>query len=694
MGRVSLGPGPGARQLAIQTAVLRALAESSTVEEAGPVALAALGERLGWDFGALWVVDPLADVLRAVATWHADPSPPTIERTSRERLLRAGQEMPGQVWQQGRPISSVDATCERDFWRRQEALADELHAGSWFPVRSGERLLAVVEFLSHRIGRRDGELRDALDGLAEPLALFLERASLEEALRDGRDWFATALASIADGVVTADTCGRLTFLNPAAERLLGCSLARDRGRPTVELLRLCDEAGAPLEDPVAQVLRARAPLHTESGLLVGAQTGERRAVEDSATPIRSVSGDLLGVVLILHEITGRRLQEARWRCLADAGRILLSSLDYASTLPQVARRCVPILGDLCTIDVVSRTGALERLGAAARDAQLTFALQEAARRDTPATVGPQLDEDLAASSPLGTLGMRQAVVVPLRGPDGAVGVLTLASGDSSHPYDAADLATAEDLGCRIGCAIEHARSCQLAQDATRSREEFLSIASHQLRAPVTSLQLAIQNLGRLLRQQTAGGAPPEVTARVLETAERSSKRLAALIDNLLESTRIQAGRLPIQPMPTDLLLLARATVERLQVERQLAGCAVAVDGESSVIGRWDPLRLGEVITNLVGNAVRYGAGRPVSLTVRKADGTALLVVRDQGTGIPAELHDVIFEPFHRGVPGNHSGGLGLGLYVVKQLVEAHRGRVRVESEPGAGATFIVELPLG
>ncbi|MCW8140495.1 MAG: HAMP domain-containing histidine kinase, partial [Planctomycetota bacterium] len=158
--------------------------------------------------------------------------------------------------------------------------------------------------------------------------------------------------------------------------------------------------------------------------------------------------------------------------------------------------------------------------------------------------------------------------------------------------------------------------------------------------------------------------------------------------------RLADQRLHLEPEEVDLAALARDVAGRMEEEAARAGARVVVDAPAPVIGRWDPLRLEQVLANLLSNAVKYGAGRPVTVTVAERDGQAALAVRDEGLGISADDQRRIFERFERAVPAKQYGGLGLGLWITREIVRAHGGDVHVDSSPGAGATFTVALPTG
>jgi signal transduction histidine kinase len=237
-----------------------------------------------------------------------------------------------------------------------------------------------------------------------------------------------------------------------------------------------------------------------------------------------------------------------------------------------------------------------------------------------------------------------------------------------------------------------------SQEAVRLRDEFLSVAAHELRTPLTSLKLQHELVARTL--------PPEALGRVagrLAGAQRQVSRLSELVESLLDVSRIAQGRLTVEPEELDLAPLVGEAVGRLREVFQQAGCAVEVHAPGPVVGRWDPHRLDQVLVNLLTNAAKYGAGRPIHVALEAqagpeggaegpAEGEVRLTVRDQGIGIDEDARPRLFGKFERAVSERHYGGLGLGLFISRQIVEAHGGRITLESAPGQGATFTVHLP--
>jgi PAS domain S-box-containing protein len=226
-----------------------------------------------------------------------------------------------------------------------------------------------------------------------------------------------------------------------------------------------------------------------------------------------------------------------------------------------------------------------------------------------------------------------------------------------------------------------------AEDAVRLRDEFLSVASHELRTPLTSLQLAVQGLSRRL-----GSEAPQAVQDTVDLATRQLRRLAKLVGLLLDVSRIQAGRLELTRRSVDLSQVVKETLAQLAEDIRRSGSELVARSPGPVRGEWDPSRIEQVLINLVTNAIKFGERKPIIVTTEAIDGVARLTVTDHGLGIPEEAQARVFERFGRGVSARHYGGLGLGLYIVRTIVEAHGGRVWVQSTAGQGASFTVELP--
>lgn len=225
-------------------------------------------------------------------------------------------------------------------------------------------------------------------------------------------------------------------------------------------------------------------------------------------------------------------------------------------------------------------------------------------------------------------------------------------------------------------------------EAIRRREELISIAAHEIYTPLTSLQLVLQGLRKGIVADD-----PQLLHRVVTLAERQSRKLAGLVEVLLSVGRSQSNTpMILKREQVDLVALASGVVELFAPDLQRSASKMIVDLSMPVVGNWDRHRIEQVLTNLIGNAIKFGEGKPIQLTISSHAGMARVVVADEGIGIAPERLPRIFERFERAVSASNYGGLGLGLSIVREIVRAHGGSVLVESAPGEGSTFVVELP--
>ena len=287
--------------------------------------------------------------------------------------------------------------------------------------------------------------------------------------------------------------------------------------------------------------------------------------------------------------------------------------------------------------------------------------------------------------------MHSALIVPMRRGQ-VIGTIALFRASSGQPYTEEDRRYVQDVADRAALSIENAQLFHQAREAVRLREEFLSIASHEMRTPLTTITGFAHLLNRqVARGQIDPGRFETITSRLLSEAQR----LDQLVGDLLDVSRIQQGRLDIRPEPCDLSYIVYEVADRL-VEAQEPGQKreVIVDTPGEVIGVWDHARMDQVVTNLLSNALKYSTDGAIRLAVGYAeDDSVMLTVSDQGIGISKEQQATLFEPFMRGDSAHlSSSGTGLGLYITRQIVERHGGTIEVESEPGQGTTFIVHLP--
>ncbi|MGZ6289511.1 MAG: MASE1 domain-containing protein [Bdellovibrionota bacterium] len=401
--------------------------------------------------------------------------------------------------------------------------------------------------------------------------------------------------------------------------------------------------------------------------------------------------------------------------LSEATQLLTSSLDHDEVLKRLARLAVPKICDWCIIDIANQEGTLERV-LAHRDPEKEEIAKEFNRRfpsksdDSGASAEvirsgkPQLVSNITPSMTKGAIQRAQEytdfvrsenptsyMCVPMSTRGQALGAISFLSTISGRHFSRADLDLAEELGRRAALAIENARLYRVAREAVALRDEFLSIASHELKTPITSLKLRLQMAKRSLAMSTV--ALPDGFAKVFDISNAQVERLNSLIDDLLDVSRIQAGKLSLSVEELDLGCLLKEVVGRFINEAAAANCTIRFFIEPNLFGNWDRTRLEQVFVNLFSNAIKYAPGSELHIRAEAHEGSALLSFKDFGPGIPADKQESIFERYERAAAAKHTAGLGLGLFIVKQIVLAHQGRIWVESSPGTGSTFFIELPL-
>jgi len=230
--------------------------------------------------------------------------------------------------------------------------------------------------------------------------------------------------------------------------------------------------------------------------------------------------------------------------------------------------------------------------------------------------------------------------------------------------------------------------------AVRMRDDFMSMVSHELRTPLNTLYLETQVRKLHLGKGNMAPFAADKLPAMIERDQRQIQNMVRLIDDMLDVSRLRSGSLSIRPKPFDLAQLAQRVVESLVNQAEAVGSSIQLEAQGPIEGLWDEFRIEQVLTNLLTNALRYGRGSPVAVTVQRLGEQARMTVRDQGIGIAAADHGRIFEQFERTDDSRkHAAGLGLGLYITREIVRAHAGDIDLESAPGEGALFRVTLPL-
>jgi signal transduction histidine kinase/CheY-like chemotaxis protein len=425
-------------------------------------------------------------------------------------------------------------------------------------------------------------------------------------------------------------------------------------------------------------------------------------------------------------LLARRQMVARSAFLAQASRRLASSLNLEDTLAEAVKVSLPEAADWCLVTlppdplnrgegprtvIAHRDPAVElwaRTEVATSAASVTGGrFQSPERRGAARVIATGVKEWVTRESVLAAamsdeegaalaerLGFDAGLCVPLSTSDRVLGAITLVWSSPARSFGLDDLGLAEELATRVALAIESALLYRRAREAIRERDEFLSIAAHELNTPLATLSLLIEAMLEAgLAAEQAGEDVGLAVGDGLERARRQVKRLGRLVTNLLDVSRISAYRLELELVDTDLVATVREVVEQFGPELTRAGCGLTLDLPGELRGRWDASRLGQVLTNLLSNACKYGGHKPIEVALRRDGNRARLTVRDHGIGLPEDELEQIFELFGRAISARPFSGLGLGLYVSRKVVEAHGGRIQARAADHEGAEFEVELPL-
>jgi PAS domain S-box-containing protein len=599
-----------------------------------------------------------------------------------------------------------DRNALREGWERAKAERQPFTAE--FRLRRHDGAFVWMASRAVPLLHEDGAVREWFGASVDISARKTAEAERERAL----SWWETTLRSIGDGVIATDARGTINFINPVAEALTGWTTAEAQGRGLAEVFPIVNDATrAPVESPVDRVLREGTVVGLANHTVLVHRSGLERTIDDSAAPIRRADGALDGVVLVFRDASSEKQETARRAFLAQVSEELLEADDYRAALARIAALAVPRLADWCAVDVVEDQGEISQLAVAHVDpAKIAYARELSERyppdpgadRGVPQVIRtgrpelyreipPELLEadtrDEEHRRIIRELDLRSALVVPLRGAQRTFGALTFIY-TGHRRYTEHDLAFAEDLARRAALLIERRRLEEDATAASRAKDEFLAMLSHELRNPLAPIRTALHLMG--LRADDG-------TARERQIIERQVEHLVRLVDDLLDVSRITRGKVKLHREPVEIgavisraLEMASPLLEQRghHLDLQLPRAGLAVDA--------DPARLAQVFGNLLTNAAKFtDPGGRIAVTAAREDGEIIVAVTDTGIGIAPEQLPAIFDTFvqERRTEDRSQGGLGLGLSIVRSLVTMHGGTVGAHSEGhGRGAAFTVRLP--
>ena len=524
--------------------------------------------------------------------------------------------------------------------------------------------------------------------------------------------FAGILEIAADAIITVDEAQLIMHFNRGAEQIFGYAPDEIIGQPLGILLPERFRATHPAlvrgfgeGQETARRMGHRREIY---GLR---KNGQEFPAEASISKLKLPTGRTV-YSAVLRDVTDRKRAEQDQRFLAEASAILASTLDYDATLAAVPRLAIPKFGDWCALALVAPDESIERIFAPHADPALAPTLDEMMRRyplhwdspwlavdvlrtGAPAVVAAVTDDWLEAHTEdaehrrlLKQVGASSLMSIPLVARDQVLGAITLGRGEGSPPFDEADVALGSDIAARAALAIDNARLYQTAQRATQARDVVLGIVSHDLRNPISAIAMCASALRE---------SPPEAASdrsSLADTIYDSAEWMQRLIQDLLDVAAIEARQLsierhrePVEPIVQRIV----ATFERPAGERGVRLGVEIAPGTPEVHG--DAERILQVLANLVSNAVKFTeSGGTVTVMVERDGAEVQFSVRDTGAGIPAADLSHLFDLYWHARRNARSRGSGYGLAIARGIVEAHGGRIWVESVIGKGSTFHFTVP--
>jgi PAS domain S-box-containing protein len=492
-----------------------------------------------------------------------------------------------------------------------------------------------------------------------------DRARYERTLDQQRQWLQVTLRSIGDGLIATDRAGAVTFMNPVAEALTGWTSEAAAGHPLTEVFRIIDEqTGTAAANPVAKVLREGALVGLANHTALVGPDGLSRPIEDSAAPIADAAGNISGVVLVFHDATGKRRAEAILRQSERRFRNLTELSPDAIWINRNDRIELP------------NSEALRLLGATRPDQVEGRRPEEIFHADCHGKVR----ERLRAARNGQVVHQSEEAVVRLDGTVRQVEVSSAPSVDAQGPV----------IQVVLRDITERKRAEAELQEAVRRRDEFLATLAHELRNPLAPIRTGAYILG--LRD-----TPDPEIRRIHDTIARQSAHMARLVDDLLDVSRIEQGKVALRKERVDLRQVVAHALDACRPLLEPRGHQPTLDlPEPPPELEADPIRLEQMLCNLLNNAAKCTPqGGEIHLSAVREGDEVVLRLRDTGVGMPPEVLAHVFDLFYQADQSldRPQGGLGLGLTLVQSLALLHGGSVAASSGgPGRGSEFQLRLP--
>lgn len=512
------------------------------------------------------------------------------------------------------------------------------------------------------------------------------------------------LLSQLEGIVRQMPAG-LMVLNPLGEVLLQNELMKN-------ILIDHPSAREVFQNPVNKAMKGALVSSTE--VINLKESGPKAIFKTSASPIQDADGNITASILVASDVTQEKRYESNQAFLAQVKSLLISTLDYDQILDKVASSAIPYLADGCMVDLLEGDN-IKRIVTKHRDPFIQALMDELQRRYPPRIDSPQptarairtglstmmkVDHETIVKhcfdndhvDLITRIGIRSHISIPLQIRGRIIGSINLFTSFERTEFDDIDYTLALELARNASVAIDNASLYKDAKSAIQLRDDFISIASHELRTPITSLNLQIEVLNNLVAGLQGDTEIHLLLKKFLGSTNNQLHRLTRLVDDMLDISRITSGKMNHHSRKVNFTTLARDVLDRFKDQLRSFHIESALFCREDIELNCDPERMDQVITNFMTNAIRYGGKKPIHVIIEESQDQVILKIKDHGRGINKEDQERIFNRFERAHTDEDVDGLGLGLYINNQIVKQHGGRILIESEPGKGATFVVELP--
>ncbi|BAY38370.1 multi-sensor hybrid histidine kinase [Nostoc sp. NIES-2111] len=679
------------QRLALQYAVAQVLAQAVTLTDAIPLVLQSLCESLDYQIGSFWRVDPKTNVMRYVDSWYpADLDMTGLITTNQVITFAPGVGLPGRIWESGESAWITNIAQDSNFPRAAIAFDLGLHSVFGFPVSLGQEILGVIECFSTRYQAPDEDLLHMMRALGSQIGQFMERKQAEEELQASQALFESFMNYSPINAFMKDESGQYIYVNPCVERSFNLPLAQWLNKTDFDLL----------PQATAQAIR-------ENDLAV-LQAGQVVQFMESA-PLSDGEHDYLSFKFPLKDVEGRPL-------LAGMSVDITERKRFEAEREQLLQKLEASLGQLEAVINNMTEGLViaDAQGYIIEFNPAALALHGYASLEQVRQQLPEFTDCFAAHDLQGNLlsVAEWPLARVLRGEtffDWEIQVKRLDIGKTwigsysgtpvrnKHGQIILALVTCHDVTEQRQAQAELARSLEAeqaaradAEVANRIKDEFLAVLSHELRTPLSP----ILGWSKLLQ---SGKLDEAKTAQALSVIERNANLQSQLIEDLLDISRILQGKLALNVVAVDLATIIESAMETVRLAAQAKSIQIHYTLEPVGQVSGDPARLQQVVWNLLSNAVKFTPeGGRVDVRLEQHNSFARIIVTDTGKGIRADFLPHVFDYFRQAdaTTTRKFGGLGLGLAIVRYLVELHGGMVEVESlGEGQGATFTVWLPL-